>query len=78
MVRQNWNSSGGIDKEGEDELGGNGERRRSNSISVDCDIGSSTKAKTKKTYRMGGLTRSRKGLTRSRRLQPKTKKCGKN
>lgn len=52
MVGQNWNSSGGIDKEGEDELGGNGEGRRSNSISVDCDIGSSTKAKTKKTDRV--------------------------
>lgn len=32
------NSSGGIDKEGEYELGGNGERWQLNSISMDFDI----------------------------------------
>lgn len=75
MLGQNWvNSSGGIDKEGEDELVGNRERGRSNSISLDSDIGSFTKVKTKKTNTVWGLTRSRKGLTRSRRVQGETTK----
>lgn len=37
-VGLNSNSSGGIDKEGEDELGGNGEKLRPNSISVNSNI----------------------------------------
>lgn len=38
LMKSNLNSSGGIDKEGERELGGNGERRRTNLISDISDI----------------------------------------
>lgn len=62
-------SSGGIDKEGEDELGGNGEGRRpySTSLTRDSEPGAGRRSDGAGTE--GGLTRSRKGLTRSRRAE---------
>ncbi|CAI8590277.1 unnamed protein product [Vicia faba] len=46
---ENGDSSGGIDKKRENELGGKKENQRKNFISKNFDIKSSTKAKTKKT-----------------------------
>lgn len=68
------NSSGGIDKEGEDELGGNGEERRLNPISESWDTEFITERKINGKNTTRGLTRSRKGLTRSRRHKKKKKK----
>ena len=55
-------------------MGGIGERWRSNSMSVDSDIGFFTDGKTKIIDTASGLTRSRKGLTRSRREKNKSVK----
>lgn len=74
----NSNSSGGIDKEGEHELGGNGEPRWPNSMSVGAGTEFMTRWKTKKKCAQQGLTRSRKGLTRSRRREKENKKKKKN
>ena len=63
----NSNSSGGIDKEGEEEMGGKGVEECANSTSECCDIEVTRKKKTKTRKTRRGLTRSRKGLTRSRR-----------
>ena len=52
-------------------MGGNKEGRRLDSISVDFDIEPIKNKKIKTTDTEWGLTRSRKGLTRSRRLTNK-------
>lgn len=62
-------------------MGGKGESHESNSVSAPSDIEFFTRQKTKRRKMTRGLTRSRKGLTRSRRLkqeikQAKTKKRG--
>ena len=70
----NSNSSGGIDKNGEDELEGNGKRFYQKSISKRFDTESVTVLKKKMKNRKRGLTRSRKGLTRSRKKKKKQMK----
>lgn len=66
-MQSNSNSSGGIDKEGEDELDGNGKKISHNSTSKHSGVELMTIRKIKTKNRKWGLTRSRKGLTRSRK-----------
>lgn len=66
-------SSGGIDKEGEDESGREGGRRRIRPSSDESDIASEKKRGLVRPGNGRGLTRSRKGLTRSRRHRKEEK-----
>ena len=68
-----FDSSGGIDKEGERELGGNEETPRPNLVSENLDIRFRRRQKTKAKYGTKGRTRSRKGLTRAGRSSLKEK-----
>jgi hypothetical protein len=71
---QTAHSSGGIDKEGEDELDGNGEKISQNSTSRHFDVKLMIIQKIETKNKKWGLTRSRKGLTRSRKKKKKKKR----